>query len=430
MTLTPYRLALALPGVRSLLIVTLFARIPATAAGVTLTLHVVQDLHRGYAAAGLVGAASTIGAALGAPVLGRLTDRYGLRPVLALTAVAEAVFWVTAQAMPYPLLVVAAVFGGFLTLPVFSVVRQSIAALVGEEHRRPAFALDAMSVELSFMLGPALAVFLATSVSARAGMIAIGGGIVVAGLALLILNPPIRASHEQGSAPGVRVPVRSWLTRRLVSILLITTASTVVLGGTDVAVVAAMRETGQVEWTGAVVALWCAYSLLGGFAYGAVRRPIPPLMLLTLLAVLTIPVGLGGSSWWLLGLALLPAGALCAPTLTATADAVSRLAPPAARGEATGLHGSALTIGIATGAPLAGFVMDHSAPGWGFAATGGLGLIIVLICLPAALRDRRSGSEPGTADGSAVAVAWGVADVAVEAAPAVTAAEAAADSVR
>lgn len=390
MTLTPYRLALALPGVRSLLLVTLVARIPATAAAVTLTLHVVQELGRGYAAAGLVGAVITIGVAFGAPVLGRLTDRHGLRPVLLVTTVAEGAFWAGAHALPYPALLGAALLGGLLQLPIFSVARQSIAALVPPEHRRPAFALDSMAVELSFMLGPALAVLLVTSVSSRAAMIAIGAGTVAAGLALLVLNPPIRASHEEQSGPVVKVPRRAWLTPRMFCILAITSATTVVLGGTDVAVIAAMRAADQVEWTGAVVALWCTYSLVGGFAYGAVRRPLSPLVLLALLAVFTIPVGLGGGEWWLLGLALLGAGSVCAPTLASTADAMSRLAPPSVRGEATGLHGSALTIGLAVGAPLAGAVIDASAPVWGFVATGGLGLVIVLACLPVELRHRRA----------------------------------------
>src|SRR4051812_25319902 len=111
MTIKPYRQALALPGVRALLLVTLVARIPATAAGVTLTLYVVQDLGRGYAAAGLVGAAATIGTAIGSPVLGRLTDRIGLRPVLLITTVVEAAFWTGAGSLPYPLLAVLAVVG-------------------------------------------------------------------------------------------------------------------------------------------------------------------------------------------------------------------------------------------------------------------------------------------------------------------------------
>ena len=75
MTLKPYRETLALPGIKSLLIVATLARIPITAGAVTLTLHVVTDLGLGYGAAGLIGAAFTVGASLGAPVMGRFVDR-------------------------------------------------------------------------------------------------------------------------------------------------------------------------------------------------------------------------------------------------------------------------------------------------------------------------------------------------------------------
>ena len=87
----------------SLLLVSTLARVPLTAmAGITLTFYVVLDLDRGYGAAGLVGAAVTIGAALGAPLLGRLVDRRGLRPVLVLTTIAEALFWSAAPVAAVP----------------------------------------------------------------------------------------------------------------------------------------------------------------------------------------------------------------------------------------------------------------------------------------------------------------------------------------
>ncbi|MCW3840062.1 MFS transporter [Micromonospora yasonensis] len=393
MNLKPYREALALPGLRSLLLVSVLARVPLTATGVTLTFHVVLDLGRGYGAAGLVGAASTVGAALGSPLLGRLVDRRGLRPVLLLTTLAEGVFWASAPTLSYPVLLPTAFLAGLLALPVFSVVRQSVAALVPAERRRPAYALDSMSVELSFMVGPALAVALATTLSPRITMWAVGAGIVASGIGFWLLDPPTRSADEP-VGPHRKVPRREWLTPRLLAVLAVSLAATLVLGGTDVAVVAVLRAGGEVGWTGAVLTAWAVASLVGGFAYGAVTRSLSPLALMATLSLTTIPVGLGGAHWWLLCLALVPAGALCAPTIASTSDAVSRLAPAGVRGEAMGLHGSAVTVGIALGAPLAGAVIDASAPAWGFAVTGAIGVLVALAVLPVELRHRRQPITP------------------------------------
>ncbi|MDG4820651.1 MFS transporter [Asanoa sp. WMMD1127] len=398
MRLAPYRAVLGLPGVRPLILVAILARVPSVAAGVTLTLHVVLELDRGYFAAGLVGTASTIGAAVGAPLLGRMVDRRGLRPVLAVCTVAEGVFWSVAGWLPYPLLLVLALVAGVLMLPVFSVVRQSLAALVPPAQRRPAYALDSMSVELSFMVGPALAVLMATSVSPHATMWAVGAGVVLSGTALFIFNPPVRAESE--SAVGPVPPRRSWLSARMIAILAIAVATTLVLGGTDVTVVAVLREADQVSWTGLVLALWGVYSLIGGFVYGSLSRVPSPVVLLGVLALGTVLVALAGAQWFLVAVALIPAGALCAPTLAAAADAVSHLAPPSVRGEAMGLHGSAITVGLALGAPLAGWVIDLTSPRWGFVATGVAGLLVVLAVIPVYL-SRRPPTPPVPAPRSA-----------------------------
>jgi predicted MFS family arabinose efflux permease len=104
----------------------------------------------------------------------------------------------------------------------------------------------------------------------------------------------------------------------------------------------------------------------------------------------------------MLTLALVPAGALCAPTLAATGELVSRLVPAGARGEAMGLHGSALTTGVALGAPLAGAVVDHSTPAMGFVAAGGAGALLALVGLAAirvsSLRPARYAVQPGRSD--------------------------------
>ena len=86
-----------------------------------------------------------------------------------------------------------------------------------------------------------------------------------------------------------------------------------------------------------------------------------------------MPVGLH-SSWWALSLLIIPAGLVCAPTLTTVTDTVSRLAPESVRGQIMGLHTSAITAGFAIGAPLAGIVIDVSSPAWAFAVAGVTGM--------------------------------------------------------
>jgi MFS family permease len=114
---------------------------------------------------------------------------------------------------------------------------------------------------------------------------------------------------------------------------------------------------------------------------------VHPLWLLLGLAVLTAPVGLATTPW-LLCLAILPAGALCAPVISATAQAVAAMVPEGSRGEAMGWHGSALTLGGAVGAPLAGAAIDALGPWAGFTATATVGLLFAVTGL-ALVRLRR-----------------------------------------
>jgi predicted MFS family arabinose efflux permease len=295
-------------------------------------------------------------------------------------------FWALTPTAPYWGLLVAALVAGFLALPAFAVARQSVAALTPESHRLPAFALDSITTELSFMAGPALGVLIATGPGPHVAMLSIAGGILVSGIGLWLLDPPVRAAHEAPIEAGERIPRRSWLGPRFVAVLAVTMAATLVLSGTDVSVVAVLRSNGELSWTGLVMSLWAFYSLLGGFAYGTLRRRFPAVFMLAPMAVLTIVVGVGGGHWWLLAILLIPCGALCAPTITASADAVSRMTPAGARGEAMGLHNSSLTVGVALGGPLAGLAADHLSPPWGFAAVGGAGALIALLVLPTELR--------------------------------------------
>lgn len=457
-TFAPYLLLLRRTTVRRLLLLGVVARIPHTAAGVALTLHVVIGLDRGYLQAGLVAAAVTVGMAVGAPWRGRAVDRLGLRRALVPSVVAEVCVWGSAPFLPYAGLLAVAVVGGLLTVPVFTVVRQSLSVLVPPEGRRSAYALDSVFVELSFAVGPALGALVATQVSTTVALLGVGVAAALAGLALMALDPPTRseqlvgapaptpgdalrsdgpeddaelaavdvvgalapvslagvehAGHPDAAGPGQvpaadpaapgRVasgvpaigvpasgvsasgvsapdesPARGWVSPALLLVLATSTGATMVLFGTDVSAVAFLEGRGSANLLGLVFGAWAIGSIVGGLAYGAWSRPVHPLWLLLGLGLLTAPMGLAGG---IVGLCVLiaAAGLLCAPTISATAEAVASLVPERVRGEAMGWHGSALTVGGAVGAPVAGSAIDVVGPWAGFVVAGGLGAVVAV----------------------------------------------------
>ena len=392
MNLSPYKTVLALPGVKPLLLGGLLARVPYAAMSLSLTLYVRFGLGLGYFEAGLVGAVFVIGAAIGSTLHGRLADRAGIRAVLAVTSVSMGVFWLTVGLMPYPVLLVAALPAGLTTLPVFVVIRQPLAALIPDRWRRTAYALDSMLVEVTFMIGPAAATVMAAAAAPWVMPVVIGVWGPLAGGFLWWLNPRTRAEHEIDREVS-RPPRRSWLRAPLVAMLVAGVGATIALGGTDMAVVSLLEARSQMSWAWAVMAVWALYSLVGGFVLGSTDRRVSPLILLAVLGATTVPVGLLGD-WWLVGLALIPAGLSCAPTIASSVDAVSRMAPPAVRGEAMGMHGSAITVGTAVGAPLVGWTVDNIGVEWGF-VTAGLGAVVAAALAAVLVRcGRRPSIDP------------------------------------
>ena len=394
MRLQPFRLVLSREGTRSLLLVSLIARIPVTAAPVVLTLHVVLGLHLGFAESGAVAAMLALGAAVGAPLVGKSIDRFGLRSVLVITTVAEGAFWGVAGALPYALLLPLALASGLFTLPVFSVARQSLAALLPPSERQAGYALDSMAVELSFAVGPALGIVLLTQAGTTVTFATLAVLLVASGVALIVLDPPVHGEKGvdavRGSRPVHLEPAphwREWVDVRTVAVLFAAFGATVTLAGTDTAMAAIMRSFDAVPLLGLVIALWCLASLVGGFVYGAWSRRVDPLVLLALMAALTVPAALAGS-WQLLALLLLPSGLFCAPLMSASAEVLAELSPDRARGQVMGVHASALTIGNAAGAPLVGIVVDHADPRLGLVTVGVLGLVLALVGLLAQRRYR------------------------------------------
>ncbi|MFI6510919.1 MFS transporter [Streptosporangium sp. NPDC050855] len=393
-----FRRVLAVPGMAPLLGISLLARAAITADAMALTMYVVLALDLSYAAAGAVVAALTAGVALGGPLLGRMIDRRGLRVVLSATVVPQFVFWLTVPVLPYVVLLGASFAAGLLMVPIQAVTRQAIAAMTTAEQRRAAFALESVAGELSYLVGPTLVILCAARFSPGVVAWGVGAAIVAGGAGIALLDPPLRAEDETGTGTGVagRPRRREWLEAPMAAVLTMGFGVAMLLSGVDLAIVATLREAGQVSWAALVVAVFGLTSVVGGLVYGALPRPMPTWLLLGLLGLVTVPAGLAHDWPWLCA-AVAGAGLLTAPTLSTVSDEVSRLAPAGARGEATGLQSSAASAGFALGAPVVGAAIDASVPASGFAAAGLVGL---LAALAGYLLSRRSPAAPSPSSSS------------------------------
>lgn len=424
-----YRELLAVRPIRRLLVVGMIARIPHSAAGVLLTLHIVLTLGQGYAAAGAAAAVMTIGIALGAPWRGRRVDTVGLRTALIPSVISETVIWAVVPHVSYQWLLPLVFVGGLLTLPIFSVVRQSLGVLAEGDQRRTAFALDAITTEMVFMIGPAAGAVVATSGFTIAGLTVVGVATSLAGLFLMWFNPPTRspgqtaecaedeqraaeaavvstapahvqeaaaelvpASAATGAGQGLRGRLAggfAWFTATVAALFAVAAGAGMVLSGTDVGIVAALQTGGRQSEIGIVFVFWCAASVVGGVIYGAMHRPIPPVILLLGMAALTLPMAFAHDTWTLAVVSVLP-GLLCAPVLSAASEKVADLVSEERRGEAMGWYGSALTAGVALGSPLAGIFIDVMGPSGGFVSVGTAGVLLCLVGLALQRRRRKA----------------------------------------
>lgn len=184
-----------------------------------------------------------------------------------------------------------------------------------------------------------------------------------------------------------------WMTVPVAVVMAVAAGAGMVLAGTDVGIIAVLERSGRAGELGWVFLAWCAASMVGGLLYGAMHRTVSPLVLLLLMAVLTIPMGFAGDTLTLSLLSVAP-GLLCAPVLSAASEKVAELVDEDRRGEAMGWYGSALTSGVALGAPTAGILIDVVGPWGGFAAVGSAAALLSLAGLAVQrVRRRRVGKE-------------------------------------
>jgi MFS family permease len=392
MRFTTYADLARIPAVRRVLVLGLLIRIPLWAAGIVLTLHVVQHLDRSYTEAGLLEMVYSLALAVSGPWRGRRLDRVGLRAALLPSLVVMTACWLVAPWVGYWALLGFVAVAGLFMIPVFSIVRQVLIGAVPDDQRTAVLSVDSVVVELSFMIGPVLGVLAAVYLPTPVALLICQLATVVGGVGLWFANPSLGVDSQAGDATRPAVRVRDWLTPPVVAILVISATAVVILTGEDLGIVAAMRSMGHTSSIGWVLALWGLGSAVGGIVYGALHRHPPAGVLLLLLAVSTALVSVSeGQLMFVVLLAF--SGVFCAPTITATIDDLSRAVPASVRGEAMGWHGSALTLGGAIGAPLVGAAIDGN--GWqgGFELAALLGFVSAVLGLVLASRRRRADEQ-------------------------------------
>src|SRR6266508_3781173 len=154
-----YRRVLGADGVRQPLAGVVIGRLSIAAEPLS-TVLLVHGTTGSFAAAGAVMAAYSIAAAISLPVQGRVMDRIGqTRVILTTTALSAAGFTglilLAHGGASVAALCAVAAFAGLGTVPTGTAMRTLWSKLVPESDlRQAAFALDAVAIDVAFIVGP------------------------------------------------------------------------------------------------------------------------------------------------------------------------------------------------------------------------------------------------------------------------------------
>ena len=380
-----YAEVLRVPHVAALVAATLLARFPIGINALAVILY-LRERTGSFAIAGVVAGSLAAGSGVGAPVQGRLVDRFGQRRVLPPLAFVHAaalglLVATTELGAPPPVLVLCGLLAGFAIPPTSSVLRSMWPSLLeGRPHLvQAAYALDSVLIELIFILGPLLTGLLTAVLAPQVALI-VSAGSVIAGTLLFTALPPSRDWKPEREAPSPG-PLGALSSPGVRSMVLISLPAGIGVGICEVAIPAFSDAIGAKELAGVLLAVWSAGSAAGGLVYGSLRRR-PPLervhqAVAILLAVALLPMA-AASSFAVMLVLVIPAGAFIAPLLATRNELIGRVAPPGARTEAYTWPVTAFVGGIAIGAALAGLLVEG--PGWrvafvvasAFAAAGAL----------------------------------------------------------
>ncbi len=350
----------------------------------------VEDRTGSYAVAGAVSAASLVGTAAGVIVQSRLIDSYGptrtlvalVGPYAVLSVGVILVIGTGVPALPSALLVAAQ----SAVLPTVQVASRTMwqHLLPAGPVREAGYSYEAVSFELCWLLGPAVAAVLATWLwSGSALLVAVTlSTLSAAGFAT---TAAVRRVSAESSAEGPERPAGPSGDRGTVRwtglavLLLAACGFGSTIGFVVVGVTAGTAANGVPQLAGLVLGLWSVSSVVLGTAYQ--RSPWPrsltvrlPLLLAAFGTVLLIPSFVNGVLP--LAGAVVLAGATLVPQITAHNTLIDGLVPSRRSSEAYGWITTVIVVSNAGGQALSGWITQHYHYDSGFltAAASALGL--------------------------------------------------------
>lgn len=371
------------PGALRILLISIVARLPLAMLGIAVLVHTVH-LTGSYAAAGLVSGANAVALGVGGPLLGKLVDRRGQTGVLIGGGAAAGALLGGLALMPVgtplPLLVLLAVAIGLSVPPLGACMRSLLPSLVAHPSDAGAvYAIETSAVELTWVVGPPVALGLAALLSTGVALAA--AGLILAGGSAFFAAQPAsrewRPSADAGQARGgaLRVPAMQTL-------VMIFLAIGALCGAVEVGAAAAASALGSSAAAGPLLGLWGLGSLGGGVLTarlgGGARGAAGLSLILVALAAGHLASIAATGSLVTLGAILLLAGGALAPAFASVYAMVERVAPAGAVTEAFAWLATAMAMGGAAGSAVAGAMADSAGPAAAFALAGGAGVLAAL----------------------------------------------------
>ena len=387
-SLADYRAALTAPGAAVPVLASAVGRFPIAMLPLATLLYVHRETGS-FAAAGLVSAGQMIGVAAGSVAQGRVIDRLGpSRPLLMVVAVfalsVTALVTAVETGQPLAVLVALATVAGIFRPAVEGASRSLWTTLVpAGPARSAALTYEAISLEVYFILGPAIAAFLVAAPWPGLGL-AVAGAAMVLGAGAFALSRPAR---RVGRAPAAHsVSLLGALARPGMRTLAVAALGFgLVIGSVEVGLPAVTAAVGSPTLGGVLLSAWSISSVLAGVLYGMRPWPRPLHLRLPALlggfAVLVAAMALVGptGSMAVLIVTMIVSGTLITPQVTSHSLALDIAAPPGTATEAFGWVVTAATLGIATGQSSAGFVVETFGPPAAFLSGGLAGVVLAAV---------------------------------------------------